>query len=141
MIMKKITKSNIKMIVENVVKTLLNENIDMGFIEQYKKRFNMVQQKYNNFFNSNNYSYALFYNIMLEFDELKNEFELKKRMVLNQIYKQTDGDYYKNLENNNYNENSITEMERDVEQMSNTIEQASNALMQLDEVPYTINIF
>ena len=137
----KIKESQLKQLIGESIKNVLNENVDISFIDVYKKRFKLIQQKYNNFFNGCDYSYALFYNIMVEFDETKRDFEITKNNVLSKIYKQDEDSYYRDIENNNSTENSINEIDRDVNQLNDLFEQASNALKSLDETPYTINIF
>ena len=137
-------KNKVRFIVERAVRKNIREDnngVDISFIDKYIKRFFVIQQKYNNFFNSGNYSYVIFYNIMLEFSDLKREFEIYKNKLLNHIYNQQDSNYYNDLDRNNEAENKIGDITKDVEMMSDTIEQASSALKLLGDVPYTINIF
>jgi len=76
--MKKLNDTDLKQLVENVLVNVLKEDVVVYFLDKYKKRFQIIQQKYNNFFANGDYSYALFYNIMVEFNEAKRDFEITK---------------------------------------------------------------
>jgi hypothetical protein len=78
---------------------------------------------------------------MVEFDEAKRDFELIKNKALYQYTKLTDDEYYDGITKQTNNEMVIMDFDDSLKQLDSLIEQASDALKQLDEVPYTINIF
>ena len=135
---------DIKTLVENIVRGVLKEDspkINTAFVQQYDRVFINIQNKYNQFFNSESLSYPNFYNIMVETDEANRNFELIKNKTLNSIWDLPEYAYDQNDEYFRQTENTISEFSKKVELFTNEVEKAGSALKNLDDIDYTITLF
>lgn len=143
--MEKLNQKELKMLIEQVIKTMVNESYALpSLIEEYASKFKFVQTQYNNFWDSGEITYAKFYNIQLTADQFKNEYEVKSNKILSIISDKTattEDEYYNNMEKYRDIENGLSDLSKKIEFFASEINTAADVLRQYDDIEYNLNIF